>query len=618
MPPDQLDNAGSDTQPLERFSRTPNEWRSTILGETLPHLCWVTDQAMISSPANRPYLARFYGEVFPALPLPAEEHLKPALFNAMALSLQATGSPHLKEWLTARTNQRTLREYKYPFADEYVGIQAGLHAIRTIFRLGRRPFDDYRQLRDQAVLLMRAAEADMSKIAPRESHCQLLLEAMIRGIPVRRYALNMPLYQFGLGCRQNRLWRGYTANTSHIATLVATNKHVANEVLETYGFPVPAQRIVNSVDEALNAAREIGYPVVVKPSTTDHGLAVSTHINNESELTAAFRLAEPHGTTIVERHVDGHDYRLTVVGGRCVSVLRRDPAQVEGDGVSDIATLMSIANAARNRDKVLQNYPLPPADDPLVAETLRSQELTAQSVPELGRTVLLRSNANVSTGGSYRTVTNQTHPDNLVLAERIAACIGLDHAGIDLITPDIGTPWHNIACGVCEVNPTPGIVVAPHFDALLDHLVAAGNRGRIPIVALIGDGPEADAAFDSVAALAAARAILMGSVRRGVARIGSCLITSEQRSSNDNFDMLVADAKVEAILLHISPSELLENGLKAPYLDLVAYFAADAIIERVVQSPVSVASQARTSLSRPSAGAVAEAFRGIVAGPGRE
>ena len=600
MPSDRLDSSRSETRVLEHFDRTPNEWRATIMGEMLPHLCWTTDQPFIANPVNRAHLARFYEEVFPTLPVADKDFLKPALFNAMTLSLQATGSPYLRDWLMARTTAQTLRDYRYPFIDEYMGVQAGTFAIRAISFLGRHRFEDYRQLRERALLILKAAEAELSGIAGRESQNRLLLDAMARGIPVRRYTANMPLYQFGYGVRQNRLWRGYTAQTSHVGTLVAANKHLANEVLGTYGFPVPAQRLVTNLDDAMKAARQIGYPVVVKPSSTDHGMAVSTHIANDADLTAAYRLAEPHGTTVVERHIAGHDYRLTVVNGRCISVLRRDPAQVEGNGIDHIATLISTANGRRLLDDAHRNYPIPQADDPLVSATLETQGLTAISVPEPGRIVLLRTNANVSTGGSYRTVTSETHPENLRLAERIAICVGLDHAGIDFITPDIGKAWHEIDCGICEVNSTPGIVVTPHFDALLDHLVAAGNRGRIPIVVMIGDGPDADAAFDRIKDLIISAGLVAGSVRRGAAWIGSTPVSDGRRSDNDLFELLVADSTVEFVLMQLEPYALLEKGLKAPYMDVVAYFVGDELIEQITQSRISVASQGLASMTRPT------------------
>jgi cyanophycin synthetase len=599
MPAQQSDTSGSGADPREHFDRMPNEWHRTVMGEMLPHLCWTTDQEFIPNAANRDYLARFYRETFPDLPVPDEHHLKPALFNAMALSLQATGSPYLKDWLTERTTPETLRAYRYPFVDEYVGVHAGTYAIRSIHSLGRGLFDSYQQLRDRSLELLKAAGDALSSVNARESHCRLLADATARGIPVRRYMATIPVYQFGYGYRQRRLWRGYTSKSGHVGTLLATNKQFANEVLRIHGFPVPAQRVVANIEDAMAAARAIGYPVVVKPARTDHGKAVSTRISNDNDLAAAYGLAAPYGSTIVERHINGHDYRLTVVDGRCVSVLRRDPAQVEGDGIADIATLVARAAEERLRDAAHRNYPLPPPDDPHVVETLRSQGLTAWSVPEAGRTVFLRTNANVSTGGRYHDVLPEAHPENVRLAERIAEAIGLDHAGIDFISPDIGTPWHGIDCGICEVNPTPGVVITPHFDALLDYLVEAGNWGRIPIVALVGESAETDAAFDNIAGLTLSAGLVTGSVRRGVARVGQDLVATGTNSINDLFDVLVGDTKVAFILLQIAPAELVEKGLKAPYLDLVGYFADDGIIEQIMRSRTSMAFQASASLRRP-------------------
>ena len=86
-----------------------------------------------------------------------------------------------------------------------------------------------------------------------------------------------------------------------------------------------------------------------------------------------------------------------------------------------------------------------------------------------GRTVALRSAANVSTGGLPIDITDQVHPDNRKMAERAAKGIGLDIAGIDFMTTDITRSYHEVGGGIIEINARPGLDI-PYRDPSLSPL----------------------------------------------------------------------------------------------------------------------------------------------------
>src|SRR5262249_27705371 len=112
-----------------------------------------------------------------------------------------------------------------------------------------------------------------------------------------------------------------------------------------------------------------------------------------------------------------------------------------------------------------------------------------------------RHTSNTSRGGTARNVTVRVHPDNARLAERATVVIGLDLAGVDLITPDIERSFREVGGAICEINPSPGLYMRePGFlveDAMLDGFFAPGDRGRIPLLCLLADDDDVAAALVS-------------------------------------------------------------------------------------------------------------------------
>ena len=90
--------------------------------------------------------------------------------------------------------------------------------------------------------------------------------------------------------------------------------------------------------------------------------------------------------------------------------------------------------------------------------------LDDHSVPAAGQVVTLRRNANLSTGGTSKDVTDLVHPEVAEMCRRAAAVSGLDICGIDLRLTDIAAPLHDPAghgmaqpCAVLELNACPGL-----------------------------------------------------------------------------------------------------------------------------------------------------------------
>ena len=320
--------------------------------------------------------------------------------------------------------------------------------------------------------------------------------ATIRGIPSIR--LNEGnLVQLGYGIRSRRIWTAETDHTSAIAEGVSRNKDLTKRLLQSCGIPVPEGYLVETADQAWQAAQDIGGPVVVKPLDGNHGRGVSTDLKNREEVVAAFELAAAEGSDVlVERFIPGHEHRLLVVGRRLIAAACGELAFVTGDGRSSVVELIDQQLNSDPRRGTTEEFPLNLIlleDDPAVRLELERQGLDGMSVPEAGRQVLIQRNGNVAND-----VTERVHPSIAAAATLAAKVVGLDIAGIDLVAEDISRPLDEQGGAIVEVNAGPGLLMhlkpargnpQPVGEAIADHLFPPGPlaaSGRIPIVAIGG------------------------------------------------------------------------------------------------------------------------------------
>ena len=319
--------------------------------------------------------------------------------------------------------------------------------------------------------------------------------AEVRNVPFRRLNTES-LVLFGHGRKQRRIQAAETDRTSAIAEAIAQDKEMTRMLLRAVGVATPYGRPVRDAEDAWETACDIGVPVVVKPQDGNQGRGVATNLTTREQVTAAFAAAQKEGQSVlVEKFAPGHDYRLLVVGDRVVAAARREPAQVLGDGVHSVAQLVELANADPRRGEhhatVLSKIKL----DAIAEAVLADQGFTPASVPPAGAVVLIRRNANLSTGGTAIDVTERVHPAVAAAAIDAAKIVGLDIAGIDVVAQDISRPLGEQGGVIVEVNAAPGLrmhlepsvgISRPVGKAIVDALFPAGETGRIPIVAVTG------------------------------------------------------------------------------------------------------------------------------------
>lgn len=302
------------------------------------------------------------------------------------------------------------------------------------------------------------------------------------------------LVQLGYGCRQHRIWTAETDLTSAIGESISRDKNLTKSLLQSCGVPVPEGEVVESAEEAWEAAEDIGLPVVVKPTDANHGRGVSTNLATREEVEAAYAVAIEEGSeVIVERFIRGYEHRLLVVGKRVVAAARGDIASVVGNGQSTILELIESQINSDPRRGEEEEYPLSLIlidREPVVRLELKRQGFAPDSVPPAGKEVLIQRNGNVSID-----VTDQVHPEVAEAAALAARIVGLDIAGVDLVAEDISRPLEDQGGAVVEVNAGPGLLMhlkpaegepRPVGRAIVDYLFPEHENGRIPIVGITG------------------------------------------------------------------------------------------------------------------------------------
>jgi cyanophycin synthetase len=320
-------------------------------------------------------------------------------------------------------------------------------------------------------------------------------EARRRGIPVRRLN-SRSLVQLGLGRNLRRIQATLTDHTSAIAIEIAQNKDDTKRVLGAIGLPVPHGAVATTADEAVGLAQEIAFPVILKPLDLSHGRGISPRLTDEAAVRAAWEGARQFSERlIVEQFAEGRDHRVLVIGGRVVAVAERVPAHVTGDGTHTVRELIDLANEDPRRGtghtKVLTKL----ACDETTVEFLSRSNMTLDDVPAADQQVFLRSTANLSTGGTSIDRTDEIHPSNVTACEMAAGVVGLDIAGIDVITPDISVPFRENGAAIIEVNAAPGVRMHTHPTEgdprnigapIIDMLYPPGAPTTIPVISVTG------------------------------------------------------------------------------------------------------------------------------------
>ncbi len=236
--------------------------------------------------------------------------------------------------------------------------------------------------------------------------------------------------------------------SSAIGVIIADNKSRSAAVIKHLSLPMPDDHVCSVINEAIDFLHTYK-KVVVKPIANSGGKGVSTDITSVGDLKRAYKFAKNYGNqVIVQQHLEGTDLRLLVVAGKFVSAVRRIPARVTGDGVLNIAQLITKENDSKRRND--------PANLSLlhIDKTAAKRYLSTKinTVPTLGASVRVIGPANVSLGGELEEATHLVTEPMKADAETITNELKLGLCGVDMIWNESTNTY-----GIIEVNATPGI-----------------------------------------------------------------------------------------------------------------------------------------------------------------
>ncbi|MBV9388271.1 MAG: cyanophycin synthetase, partial [Chroococcidiopsidaceae cyanobacterium CP_BM_ER_R8_30] len=474
----------------------------------------------------------------------------------------------------------------YQVVIEYLDEEAGRYAARAAVRLCQSIVDtgyypqeeleqDLRDLKD----LQRDASLGPSTEA-------IVKEAEIKGIPWMSLGTRF-LIQLGYGLYQKRMQATMSDRTGILGVELACDKEGTKRILTNAGVPVPRGTVINYLDELEEAIQLVGgYPIVVKPLDGNHGRGITIDIRTWEEAEAAYDAAkEVSRSVIVERYYAGRDHRVLVVDHKVVAVAERVPAHVIGDGRSTIEELINITNQDPNRgeghDKVLTRIEL----DRTSWQLLDRQSYSLSTVLPLGEICYLRATANLSTGGIAVDRTDDIHPENVWIAQRVSKIIGLDIAGIDIVTPDISRPLREVDGVIVEVNAAPGfrMHVCPSqgiprnvAGAVLDMLFPQGALSRIPIVAVTGTNGKTTTTR-LLAHILKQTGRTVGYTTTDGTYIGDYLVEPGDNTGPQSAQLILQDPTVEVAVLEAARGGILRSGLgfDASDVGVVLNVAAD-------------------------------------------
>jgi cyanophycin synthetase len=450
------------------------------------------------------------------------------------------------------------------YSEEDVGRLAFDEAVKLVQAAldGRSDWDD-----DAVIKQLRELDEDV-RLGP--STGSIVNAAVARGVPYRRLTQGS-LVQFGWGHKQRRIWAAEVDATSAVSESIAQDKDLSKRLLQSAGVPVPIGRPVDSLDDGWEAALEIGLPVVVKPLDGNQGKGVTVNVMTREHFELAYKAAEDIGTPMVEKFLPGSDFRLLVVGNQLVAAARRDPPQVSGDGVHTVRELVDEVNKDPRRGDGHATSLTKMRLDDIAIERIRQQGLEPDSVPAKGQRVILRNNANLSTGGSATDVTDDVHPEVAQRAIAAAQIVGLHVCGVDVVAESVLRPLEEQSGGIVEVNAAPGLRMhlSPSYGkgrnvgkAVIQSIYGPDKNadGRIPVVAVTGTNGKTTTAR-LITHLFATSGMTVGMTNTDGVYVDGRQIDSGDCSGPKSARNVLMHPDVEAAVLECARGGILREGL---------------------------------------------------------
>jgi len=405
--------------------------------------------------------------------------------------------------------------------------------------------------------------------------------AMKHDIPAHR--LWAGTHIFGTGCHGQRLSSTMTPATSAQGLVFAKNKRTTASLLRSAGLPGAVHTTAKTWEETLAAVDQLGYPVVIKPYDRDNGQGVYAGISDESALRLAYNeVTKLVPEFLVERHAEGTGHRFTIYRDQAITVTRKLPATIVGDGTRTVKYLIDHYEIEARRIKrpedgepfvvIATNGARHDIDDEVLG-MLKQQGVELETVLAEGQAIQLRRRNNASAGGQTRAIDPATiHPDNTAVCLRAARLVGLDIAGVDFITTDITRSWLETGALICEVNAIPQIGYNHGIEPVMLDLFRLGSR--IPVHLAIVDDPLPLGLAQELAAVYSANGL---STDQGL-WLNGLQITSAWPDSYAAARSLIFNPEVGSAVCVMTKTDVIEHGLPLDRWDNIVIENPDDVV----------------------------------------
>ncbi len=486
----------------------------------------------------------------------------------VAIELQTLAGMDVGYGKTRSTLSQGVYNVIFRYFDEEAGIYAGKAALNLVNSILKKEEFDVFQIIKNLIYIR-----EKNLLGP--STQAIVDEAEKRGIPWLRLD-EFNLVQLGTGKYNKRVQATLTSDTSYIATEMASDKFQTTLMLKEAGVPVPETIKTNNQNEIIDFRKRSGKAVVVKPVKGALGEYSWVGVNTLEDITEAYNLAREAGEFILaQEFIPGKSYRLLVIDYKFVAAAELELPAITGNGKSTIAGLIEELNSQPGRKWGDKDKLSKVEIDNITKRILLSKNYTLNTVLPEGEKLILKKSGNPKAGGFSRDVTAKVNYMNKFLAERAARTIGLNVAGVDIITKNIGTSILDNGGIILEINAAPDFRMhinpaegKPRNVAvnLLNMLFPKNSAFKVPVFSVTGT------AGKTIAVNLLNYCLEQSGYKTGMTNsdglfiTGKCLLKGDA-SYPEHVALVLKDKTIDCAVLETSREGIIRKGLGYQFAD---------------------------------------------------